>query len=375
MAWQALNTSKILNPAFSYTSMCHARKGMGRKAGWRGALCYLPAERLIKIMKKCPYCAEDIQDQAKVCKHCKRDLTQTPSANTSAPHLTLVSARPTNWRKIGKWIGIIVIALIALKFWYIGIPTGVAWYLFKKKKNKYSQKTNIIVSAATLVVFVLMGSVVAYANRAPSLTITEPQNQASVQAKSITVKGKVNPASSKISVNNTPAQVNNEGNFSYEATLNDENNTLTIIASNSDKATTQTLSIKRIFTAEEQVERDRLKAEADAKTKADQEAAAKAQAEADAKAAADQAAYDRSPAGKLCKAHPSWSKDDCQRVADKKYWIGMTYDMLVASLGSKPDHANPSSYGRTTEWQWCWSDYTPSCFYDNNNDSIIDSYN
>jgi len=48
-------------------------------------------------MKKCPFCAEDVQDAAVICKHCKSDLTtdEGRGATTAAPQkVTVVGVDP-----------------------------------------------------------------------------------------------------------------------------------------------------------------------------------------------------------------------------------------------------------------------------------------
>jgi hypothetical protein len=97
--------------------------------------------------------------------------------------------------------------------------------------------------------------------------------------------------------------------------------------------------------------------------------AAQIQAEKDA-----DLAFQKSPAGKLCIAHPTWAKDDCQLLIEKKFWVGMSVEQLVYLFG-KPDHKNLSNYGGSNQYQYCWDNYNPSCFYDRNDDGIIDSYN
>jgi len=88
----------------------------------------------------------------------------------------------------------------------------------------------------------------------------------------------------------------------------------------------------------------------------------------------EQEKYEKTKAGKIWKKHPWWSKEDCERIANKEYWIGMSYDMLVCERG-QPNSKNPSNFGNGTSWQWCWHYLEPSCFYDENDDGNIDSYN
>lgn len=87
----------------------------------------------------------------------------------------------------------------------------------------------------------------------------------------------------------------------------------------------------------------------------------------------EQKRWDKTKAGKIQKKHPSWSNEDCERLAERRIWIGMSIDMVKYLFG-RPNRANPSNYGNGTHWQWCYDDYTPSCYY-GGEDGIITSYN
>jgi hypothetical protein len=43
-------------------------------------------------MKKCPFCAEQIQDEAVVCRFCNRDLPETPAQKVRREQIALIEA-------------------------------------------------------------------------------------------------------------------------------------------------------------------------------------------------------------------------------------------------------------------------------------------
>jgi hypothetical protein len=51
--------------------------------------------------------------------------------------------------------------------------------------------------------------------------------------------------------------------------------------------------------------------------------------------------------------HPNWARFDCERIVREEIWVGMTQEMILASLG-EPSSIEPASSDDSTYEEWTY---------------------
>jgi hypothetical protein len=88
------------------------------------------------------------------------------------------------------------------------------------------------------------------------------------------------------------------------------------------------------------------------KKRQEAEAAARVRA-AEKKKAAEEAAYTKTPGGKVWAKHREWDRDTCETIAKRQVHVGMTAEQVRLAWG-KPEHVNSTVTANRRSEQWVY---------------------
>lgn len=161
--------------------------------------------------------------------------------------------------KSNKKRTLIVAGIILLTFLlpYFTVPALLIWWFYKK--SKLSKKFKVVSTSIVVGLFVLLASIVltAYYNDVePSLIVTEPSKDVTVQSDSLIIKGKYSPEDRNVWINDVKIEASN-GQFETKYYLTEGKNEIEIKSGNW-KRTYKTLIVTRELTAAEKDTKEKI---------------------------------------------------------------------------------------------------------------------